>query len=154
MRNKHTKSPKGSTSPNEASNSDAQSRILKILYHIRLKMKGLVEMFFKRIEKKLDEIQKQPNDFEKQLSELKWQLDELRESLRKNSTVVDNLAQDRLKKAHTIMSYAINTSYSAVLGGLDIYSASYCVTKEMFKQLKTAQKLIGEVIGEGGADDE
>lgn len=104
-------------------------------------------MFFKRIEKKLDEIQKQPNELGKQL-------DELLESLRKNSIVVDNLAQDRLKKAHIILVYAIDTSRAAVFKGLDTYSAPYYVAREMFSQLRTVQKLIVEVIGEGGADDE
>lgn len=111
-------------------------------------------MFFKRIEKKLDEIRRQPNDFEKQLSELKRQLDELRESLSKNSIVVDNLAQDRLKKAHIIMGYALDTSWLAILADLSFESTAHTVATEMFKQLRTAQKLIGEVIGEGGADDE
>lgn len=104
-------------------------------------------MFLKRIEKKLDEIQKQPN-------ELGRQLDELLESLSKNSIVVDNLAQDRLKKAHIILGYAIDTSCDAVFKGLDTYTAPYYVAKEMFRQLRTVQKLIGEVIGKGGVDDE
>lgn len=112
-------------------------------------------MFLKRIEKKLDEIQRHPNDFEKQLSELKWQLDELRESLRKNSIVVDNLAQDRLKKAHITMKYALDVSRTAVMLGIEPrYGTAYCVAEKMFEQLRAAQKLIGEVIGKGGVDNE
>ena len=111
-------------------------------------------MLFKRIKKKLDEIQKQPNDFEKQLSELNRKLDELRKSLSKNSTVVDNLAQDRLKKAHIIMGYALDTSRPVVITVLNYGNTAYIVATEMFKQLRTAQKLIREVLGEGGADDE
>lgn len=104
-------------------------------------------MLFKRIEKKLDEIQRQPNELERQL-------DELLESLSKNSAVVDSLAKDKLKKAHIIISYAIDTSRDAAFRGLDYGSAPYYVATEMFKQLRTAQKLIGEVIGEGGAKNE
>lgn len=102
-------------------------------------------MLFKRIEKKLDEIQKQPNELGKQL-------DELLESLRKIQQWLDSLAKDRLKKAHIIMGYALDTSSYAVLDGLDYGSTSHSVTKEMFIQLRTAQKLIGEVIGGGGDD--
>lgn len=111
-------------------------------------------MFFKRIEKKLYEAQREPNNFEKQLSELKWQLDELRESLSKNSIAVDNLANDRLKKAHIIMGYALDTSRLAVLVDLHYGSTAHTVATEMYKQLRIAQKLIGEAIGKGGADGE
>lgn len=104
-------------------------------------------MIFKRLEKQLDELQKQPNELGKQL-------DELLESLSKNSTVVDNLAQDKLKKAHIIMGYALATSRSAVMHGLNLYSAEWYVAQELFNQLETAEELVGEVIGKGGAGDE
>lgn len=93
-------------------------------------------MFFKRIEKKLDELQKRFD---------------------KVSAVADMNARDKLNKAYSAMETTIDplkTIVSCVKQNERESFISMRAAEKLLEQLSVAKELIGEVIGKGGADDE
>lgn len=93
-------------------------------------------MFFKRLEKQLEELQKR---------------------LDKVSAVADMNTRDKLNKAYSVMETTLDPLKNIVNCVKRNERESFIsmrAAEELLEQLSTARKLIGEVIGEGGADDE
>lgn len=98
-----------------------------------------------------------------QLCEIQKKLDkalmvvDIKETLENLSVITDKNTKDKLLEAYVI----IDSSISPIISTLDKliswkgeYANALTGTKEMAKKLSTAQKLIGEVIGKGGATGE
>lgn len=93
-------------------------------------------MFFKRLEKQLDELQK---------------------TLNKVSDISDINTRDRLNNAYSIMETSLSSLETIILCEKRNEKGSFismCAAEKLLEKLFRAKELIGEVIGEGGESDE
>lgn len=109
--------------------------------------------FFKKL-KIFCKSPKRTDSLDKEMCRLGKNLNRLHDGLIKNSETIEILVEYNLKEVYTIVKNTVNYSYKALLLSKDSTSTDWGELKENFEKLRTAQKLIGEVIGEGGADDE
>lgn len=88
---------------------------------------------------------------------LEEQLDKLQKNFDKVSIVSDVNTRDKLNKAYFTMETSLEslkTIISCVKQNEGESFISMCAAEKLLERLSISRKLIGEVIGEGGADDE
>lgn len=111
---------------------------------------------YKKLENHCEALKNQLEEVQKKLDKALAVID-IRETLENLPVIADKNAKDKLCEAYAIMDSSI-TPIIAALDKLISWKGEYANaligTKETTKKLFAAQKLIGEVIGKGGADDE
>lgn len=109
--------------------------------------------FFKKLKKFCGKSQN-PDNLNKEMYSLGKNLNRLHDGLIKNSETIESLVEYNLKEVYSTMENTVNPLYKSLLLSKESTSAEWGELKENYEKLRTAQKIIGEVIGKGGADDE
>lgn len=97
---------------------------------------------------------KKTDSLNKEMRRLGEGLNGLHDGLVKNSETIESLVKYNLKEISAITENTVNHLYKALLLSKESTSKEWGELTGNFEKLRTAQKLIGEVIGEGGADYE